>query len=279
MSRAFATLAKGMAPSKLALVRAILATLLVASPARAADVQVAVAANFAGPVKRIAADFERDTGHHLVVATGATGAFFAQIEGGAPFEVLLAADRATPEHLEKDGFALAGSRFTYAAGTLVLWSPRAHALAAGPAALRGAEVQHVAIANPKLAPYGAAAIETLASLGLLDVVRARLVEGESIAQAYQFVASGNAEVGFVALSQVTDPGAPPRGSTWVVPASMHAPIAQDAVVLRKAAGNTAALAFAAYLKSAKAAAVMRSYGYEVPDARGAGAVRAARPER
>lgn len=243
---------------------AVLALVFAASPARAADVQVAVSANFAAPVQRIAADFEHDTGHHPVVATGSTGALLAQIEHGAPFEVFLAADRTAPERLEKDGYAVAGTRFTYAVGTLVLWSPTPHALDGGAGALRRADLAHLAIANPKLAPYGEAAIETLASLGLLGVLRPRLVVGENVAQTYAFVATGNADMGFVALSQVLDPTAPASGSTWVVPASMHAPIDQDAVVLRKAAGHDAAFAFAAYLKGTRAAAVMHAFGYETP---------------
>lgn len=237
------------------------ALLFVAARAAADDVQVAVASNFAGPMQRIAADFARDTGHHAVVATGATGTFHAQIESGAPFEVLLAADQATPKALEADGFAVAGSRFTYARGTLVLWSARAGYVDPAGAVLKGAGFQHLAIANPKLAPYGLAAMEALGKLALLDALRPKLLYGESIAQAHQFVATGNAELGFVALSQVAVPGVPTGGSYWVVPANLYSPILQDAVLLRKGSSRPAARALCDYLKSAKAREVIRAYGY------------------
>jgi molybdate transport system substrate-binding protein len=248
-------------------VLAIAAWLLVAVPARAADVQVAVAANFAQPMRRIAAEFTKDTGHRAVIVAGATGTFAAQIESGAPFEVLLAADTATPERLEADGFAVAGSRFVYALGVLVLWSARPGAVDAAGAVLRRGAYRHLAIANPKLAPYGASAVETLASLGLLEAVRPKIVQGQSIAQAYQFVASGNADLGFVALSQVAAPGAPVSGSYWVVPASLYAPIRQTAVLLRQGASNPGARALCEYLKSTTARDVIRAYGYNLsPDA-------------
>jgi molybdate transport system substrate-binding protein len=233
--------------------------------ADASEVQVAVAANFARPMERLAADFEHDTGHHAVVSTGATGALFAQIEKGAPFEVFLSADRVTPEKLERDGFAVTGTRRTYAVGTLVLWSAKPGYVDAAGAVLEGGSFQHLAIANPKLAPYGAAAMETLAALGLSDALRPKIVQGESIAQTFQFVASGSAEIGFVALSQVVSPGGGPaaaQGSYWVVPATLHAPIQQDAVVLRKGADSAAAKALLAYLASSKAREVIRSFGYE-----------------
>jgi molybdate transport system substrate-binding protein len=223
-----------------------------------------VAANFAHPIQRIAEEFTKDTGHHAVIATGATGTFFAQIESGAPFEVLLAADRATPERLAADGFALAPSRFTYALGVLVLWSAKQGYVDGAGAVLHNGAFRHVAIANPKLAPYGAAAMDALASLGLLDGVRPKLVQGQSIAQAHQFVASGNAELGFVALSQVSGPDVPATGSYWIVPGRLYAPIEQQAVVLRNGASNPAAAALCEYLKGAKARDVIRSYGYELP---------------
>jgi molybdate transport system substrate-binding protein len=233
-----------------------------ASPAAAGEVHVAVAANFAHPMERVAADFERDTGHRVVASTGATGTFFAQIEAGAPFDVLLSADRATPEKLEKDGYAQPGSRFVYAIGTLVLWSAKANYVDGDGAILRRASFQHIAVANPQLAPYGAAAMQTLESLGLAATLRSKIVTGESVAQAYQFVATGNAEVGFVALSQIAAPGSTPAGSYWIVPASLHAPIEQDAILLRKGADNAAATAFCGYLKTPKARAVIQSFGYE-----------------
>jgi molybdate transport system substrate-binding protein len=236
--------------------------LLACRPSGAADFHVAVAANFAHPMQQIAASFAQATGHHPVIAVGATGSFFAQIESGAPFEVLLAADRATPEKLEADGFAVPGSRFTYALGTLVLWSAKPGYVDGAGAVLRTGGFQHLAIANPELAPYGAAAMEALGALGLLDALRSKLVQGESVAQTQQFVASGNAELGFVALSQVVPP--PATGSYWVVPANLYGPIRQDIVLLRKGAHDPAARALCEYLRSTEARDVIRSYGYELP---------------
>jgi molybdate transport system substrate-binding protein len=243
---------------------AIASLLFASGSAAAAEVQVAVAANFMAPMQKIAAAFAADTGNQAVVTTGATGTLFAQIEEGAPFEVLLAADRATPAKLETDGFAVTGTRFTYVQGVLVLWSARADYVDSAGAVLRRGDFQHLAIANPKLAPYGAAAMEALGALGLVDALRPRLVQGESIAQTHQFVASGNAELGFVALSQIIVPGGTRSGSYWVVPARLHAPIRQDAVLLRKGAGNPAARALCDYLKSPHARDVMGAYGYELP---------------
>jgi molybdate transport system substrate-binding protein len=249
-------------------VAAAISVVLFASPARASDVQVAVAANFAQPMKRIAEAFGRDTGHRVVVVTGATGTFFAQIEQGAPFDVFLAADQATPERLVVDGFAVGESRFTYGLGVLVLWSARAGYVDAGGAVLSKGDFRHLAIANPKLAPYGVAAINTLESLGLLDGLRPKLVQGQSIAQAVLFVASGNAELGFVALSQVAAPDAPLAGSYWVVPADLYPPITQDAVLLKRGTSNPAANALCQYLKGTRARDIIRSYGYELPAAAG-----------
>ncbi len=237
--------------------------LLLVHPAEASEVQVAVAANFARPMQRIAAEFAKDTGHQAVIATGATGTLLAQVENGAPFELLLSADRATPERLEADGFGVVGSRFTYALGTLVLWSTKPGTVDAAGAVLRKGAFQHLAIANPKVAPYGAAAVEALRSLGLFETLRSKLVQGESIAQAYQFIATGNAELGFVALSQVAVPDAPTLGSYWIVPARLYAPIRQDAVLLRKGERNPAARALCEYMKSVKARDVIRAYGYEL----------------
>ena len=236
---------------------------LAAAQAVAGEARVAVAANFAVPMQRLAADFERESGHRLLVSTGATGKFHAQIANGAPFEVFLAADDETPARLEREGLAVPGSRFTYAIGRLVLWSARAGYVDERGAVLERGDFRHLALANPKTAPYGAAAEETLRSLGLLDKLRPRFVQGENIAQAFQFVASGNAELGFVALAQVSGGGAPAGGSLWVVPAAMHAPIRQDAALLVRGRDNPAALAFLAYLKSEKAKAVIRAYGYEL----------------
>lgn len=232
-------------------------------PARAADVTVAVAANFAAPMQRIAAAFERDTGHRARLAVGSTGKFEAQIRHGAPFQVLLAADAETPARLERDGLAAAGTRFTYATGRLVLWSAQPGAVDREGAVLRTGRIERLALADPKLAPYGAAAIQTLAALDLLPAVAPQFVQGENIAQAHHFVASGNATLGFVAMSQVFADGKLVQGSAWVVPASLHAPLRQDAVLLRAGQGHAAAAALLAYLRGEKARAIIRAAGYEL----------------
>lgn len=233
-----------------------------AAPAMADEVQIAVASNFTAPAKRIAADFESATGHKALLAFGATGKFYAQIRNGAPFEVLLAADDETPARLETEGAALAGSRFTYAIGTLALWSRNPAAVDNKGEVLRKGGFAHLAIANPRLAPYGAAALETLTALKLADTLQTRLIQAENIAQAHQFVASGNAELGFVALAQVMQDGGIKEGSAWIVPATLHAPIRQDAVILERGKGKPAAEAWMAFLKGEKAKAVIRAHGYQ-----------------
>ena len=230
---------------------------------QADEVQVAVAANFTAPMQRIAAAFERDTGHKAVLAFGATGKFYAQIHNGAPFEILLAADDETPVKLEQEQQTVPGSRFTYATGKLVLWSAQAGYVDSGGKVLQSGQFAHLSIANPKAAPYGAAAVETLTKLNLYTRLQPKIVQGENISQAHQFVSTGNAELGFVALSQVWKDGKFSAGSGWTVPASLHAPIRQDAVVLAKGAGNEAARALAGYLKSDKARDIIRSFGYEL----------------
>ena len=239
----------------------LLAGLAATAPAQGAEVGVAVAANFTAPMQKIAEAFEKASGHKAVLAFGATGAFYAQIRNGAPFQVLLAADAKTPERLEQEGLAVAGTRFTYATGQLALWSADPGRVDAQGAVLRASSFERLAIANPKLAPYGAAAMQTLDKLDLLPALRAKIVQGENIAQTFQFVASGNAALGFVALSQVLarEPGA--RGSVWIVPAALHAPIRQDAVLLGPGRDQAAASALLAFLKSEAARAVIREYGY------------------
>lgn len=234
-----------------------------AGSAQADEVQVAVAANFTAPLQAIAADFEKDTGHKLIAAYGATGQFYAQINNGAPFEVFLSADDSTPQKLENEGDTVKGSRFTYAIGTLALWSAKDGYVDSQGKVLSDNQYQHLAIANPKAAPYGLAATQVLARLGLTDQVKARIVEGQNITQAYQFVSTGNAELGFVALSQVYKDGKVSGGSAWIVPADMHDPIKQDAVILNKGKDNPAAKALVDYLKGPKAAAVIKSYGYQL----------------
>ena len=236
---------------------------LAAGSANADEIQVAVAANFIAPMKLIAADFEKASGHRAALSFGATGKFYAQIRNGAPFDVLLAADDETPAKLEKEGFGVSGSRFTYAIGKLVLWSARPGYVDARGDVLKTGGFTHIALANPKLAPYGAAAIEVMTKLGLLSALESRFVQGENIAQTYQFVSTGNAELGFVALSQVYEDGKLKSGSGWIVPASMHSPIRQDAVLLSRGKDNPAAAALLQYLKTDKAKAVIRAYGYDL----------------
>ncbi|MBU1361533.1 MAG: molybdate ABC transporter substrate-binding protein [Gammaproteobacteria bacterium] len=240
-----------------------IAALACAVAAQAAEVQVAVAANFAGPMKAIAADFEKATGHTVALSSGSTGKFFAQIQAGAPFDVFLSADDTTPAKLDEAGHAVPGTRFTYAIGKLALWSARPDGVDAEGKVLSTGKFDHLAIASPKLAPYGAAAIETLTQLGLLDKLSPRFVQGESIGQTFGFVSTGSAELGFVALSQIWEGGKVKSGSAWVVPARLHSPIRQDAILLKKGKDNAAAGALLAYLRSDAAKAVIRSYGYDV----------------
>jgi molybdate transport system substrate-binding protein len=228
---------------------------------RADEVLVAVAANFSAPMKRIAADFEKDSGHRAQLAFGATGAFYAQIRNGAPFQVLLSADDETPARLAQEGLAEASSRFTYAIGSLVLWSAKPGYVDGRGEVLETTTFTKLALANPKTAPYGRAAIETLTKLGLLKSLEPKFVRGENIAQTFQFVMTGNAELGFVAMSQVMKDGRVAEGSAWQVPEEMHQPIRQEAVLLTTARHDAAALALLQYLKSDKARAIIRAFGY------------------
>lgn len=221
------------------------------------EVQVAVAANFSLPMQAMAAGFERETGHKLVVSVGSTGKFYAQIKNGAPFEVVLAADAETPAKLEREGFGVSGSRFTYAVGKLVLWSAKAGYVDDRGEVLKRGEFNHLAIASPKVAPYGAAAMEVLTQLGLVERLQPKLVQAENIGQAHQFVASGNAELGFVALSQVIKG----EGSGWLVPDHLYQPIRQEALLLIPGQDKPGAVALMQYLGQDQARAVIRSFGY------------------
>lgn len=240
-----------------------LLALAFSAAAPAAEVQVAGAANFTAPMKLIAADFEKATGHKAVLSFGATGKFYTQIKNGAPFEVLLAADDETPAKLEKEGGAVAGSRFTYAVGKLALWSARPGFVDDKGEVLKQGSFRHIALASPKLAPYGAAALETINKLDLLRSLEPKFVQGENIAQTYQFVSTGNAELGFVALSQIFEGGKLKSGSAWVVPASLHSPIRQDVVLLTVGKDNPAASALLAFLKTNQVKSVIQSYGYDL----------------
>ncbi len=231
--------------------------------AQADEVQVAVAANFTAPMQQIAAQFEKDSGHKATLAFGATGKFYAQIINGAPFEILLSADDETPARLEKEGLGIVGSRFTYAIGTLVLWSANPTLVDTKGEILKSGDFKHLALANPKTASYGTAAVEAMTKLGLMTSLQPRFVQGENISQTQQFIMSGNAELGFVALSQVYKDGKIAGGSAWIVPANLYQPIQQDAVLLSKGKNKPAAFALLAYLKGDKARAIIKSYGYEL----------------
>jgi len=244
--------------------RSLLGLALLFTGGVAADeVKVAVAANFTAPMQAIAPAFEKATGHTLVASFGATGQFYAQINNGAPFDVFLSADDTTPARLESEGATVPGSRFTYAIGSLVLWSADASYLDGTDAALKAGQFRHLSIANPKAAPYGLAAMQVLDKLGLSEAVKAKLVEGQNITQAHQFVSTGNAELGFVALSQVYTGGKLGSGSAWIVPAALYDPIRQDAVILKQGANNPAATALVEYLKGPEAARVIESFGYKL----------------
>lgn len=240
-----------------------IAAILLAISSHAAEINVAVAANFTAPMKVIATDFEHATGHKALLTFGATGKFYAQIKNGAPFEVFLAADQETPAKLEKENDAVQGSRFTYAIGKLVLWSAKPDFVDDKGDVLKKGNFEHIATASPKLAPYGAAAVEVLEKLGLLYTLQPKFVQGENIAQTHQFVSTGNAELGFVALSQVYENGKVKSGSAWMVSASLHTPIRQDVVVLTKGKDSPAAKALIEYLKTEKARTVIKSFGYDL----------------
>ncbi|OGT19527.1 MAG: molybdate ABC transporter substrate-binding protein [Gallionellales bacterium RIFOXYB12_FULL_54_9] len=230
----------------------------------AGEVRVAVASNFAAPVERIAVLFQQQSGHTLKISPGASGKFYAQIASGAPFDVFLSADETNPQRLEREGLAVANASFVYALGRLVLWSAQPGLVDAKGAVLGKGNFNKLAYADPKLAPYGLAARETLEKLGLWSSVQGKLVTGENITQTYQFAATSNAELGFVALSQVYKDGKVTEGSSWLVPSNLYSPIKQSAVQLSAAKDPAAAKAFLTFLKSKKAAEIIRSFGYELP---------------
>ena len=241
----------------------LLAACLLPLSSYATEATVAVAANFAAPMRVIAQNFEKETGHTAVLAFGATGQLYAQIKNGAPFQLLLAADDKIPAKLEREGLGLAGTRFTYATGKLVLWSKNASLVDNRGEILRSGNFNQIALANPKLAPYGAAAMEVVETMGLTAAITPKIVQGANISQVFQFVSSENATLGFVALSQVFEGGKIKEGSGWIVPSNMHKPIKQDVILLRSGKDNAAAQALMQYLRSNKAKAVIRSFGYEL----------------
>ena len=226
--------------------------------------RVAVASNFLMPAKELAARFEKTSGQAVTLSAGSTGKLYAQIVHGAPFSVFLAANATEPQRLEAEGLAVTGSRFTYATGRLVLWSLDPDLLKAvdGADLIRRGDFDRLAIANPKTAPYGAAAVQTLRALGLAPArLGPRVVRGENVSQTYQFVATGNVDLGFVALSQVSNPERPAQGSYWLVPEDLHEPIEQQTVLLARAAEDNQAKAFLAYLRSPAARELIAAYGY------------------
>ena len=241
----------------------VLLPLLLAQPLWADTVTAAVAANFTRPMQALADRFEAETGHQLRLSFGSSGQLFAQIQNGAPFDVFLSADQAKPEALIDAGDALADSRFTYAVGALALWSATANRFRDGEALLRSGDFNRLAIANPRLAPYGAAAMDVLDRLGLSEQLADQIVQGQNIAQTHQFVATGNADLGLVALSQIIDNGRVTSGSAWIVPTDYYHPIRQDAVLLNRAKDNTAAQALLAFLRSDTSQALIETYGYHI----------------
>lgn len=235
-----------------------------ATSLRAEEAMVAVAANFSAPMQQIAALFQKETGHQIKLSFGASGGIYAQVKNGAPFDLFLSADQLTPQKLEAEGLGVPNSRFTYATGQLVLWSKQEGLVDAKGQVLQNKSIQRIALANPKLAPYGAAAIETMTNLGLLKELQSKLVQGDNIAQTYQFVSTQNAQIGFVALSQVFTNGNITSGSAWIVPGNLHQPIQQDVILLRKGQDNKAATALLLYLKGEQAKKIMKSFGYLSP---------------
>jgi molybdate transport system substrate-binding protein len=246
------------------LIGACIAGILLSVSAQAAEVKVAVSANFAQPMKDIAAEFEKDTGHKLAITQGATGKFYAQITNGAPFEVFLSADDETPAKMIKEGKAVSGTQFTYAIGRLVLWSPDEKLVDQGGAVLKTDRFKYISIANAKVAPYGRAAVQTMQKLGVLSAIEPRVVQGESITQTHQFVTTGNAQLGFVAMSQVWENNRIKSGSGWIVPEDMHEQLRQDVVLLNPGKDSSAATALVNYLKSDKSKKIIERYGYKLP---------------
>lgn len=240
---------------------AIALSYLLLSTAQADDIYAAVAANFTAPMKDIVAQFELSSNHKVILSFGSSGKFFAQIRNGAPFQLFLSADQDKPQALEDAGLSVADSRFTYAVGALALWSAKPGFIGTGHSRLQSGDFNKLALANPKLAPYGVAAVEVLTALKLKQATESKWVMGENIAQAYQFVGSRNADLGFVALSQLIDKGTVKEGSSWIIPSELYNPIRQDAALLKNAENSSGAKALLAYLRSDKARTIIRAYGY------------------
>lgn len=233
----------------------------------AEKVNVAVASNFKNTMQDIIVEFERSTEHHVLLSSGSSGKFYVQIKNGAPFDVFFSADQLVPQTLDNEGFSVLGSRSTYATGALALWSANPKFINNDANRLKSGDFTKLALANPRLAPYGIAAVEVLRSLKLKESTESDWVQGENIAQTYQFVSSGNAEIGFVALSQLMDKSHVKKGSSWVVPQEHYKPINQDVVLLNRGKNNAAAIALLNFIKSDKAQKIIRSYGYTTPASR------------
>jgi molybdate transport system substrate-binding protein len=239
----------------------IAAAVLIRVPSRGEEIRVAVAGNFRDAMTVVADRFESNTPHRVTLSFGSTGKHYAQIMNGAPFDAFFAADVRHPEQLEQEGLAIAGSRFTYAVGKLVLWSPEERTVDPEGRILERGEFRHLAMANASLAPYGWAALEVLEARGLWDRLRGRVVRGENISQTFHFVKSGNAELGFVAFAQVSRPDTPAGGSMWVVPQALYTPIVQQAVLLKESAP---ARAFMSFVRKVETRTLIESFGYETP---------------
>ena len=236
--------------------------LLAGSSVSAGEVTVAVASNFLNSFKQLIPNFQKQSGHTVRTVSGSTGKLYAQIIHGAPFDIFLAADSERPRLLGKGGQAVSDTQFTFARGKIVLWSADPRRISAyGRKFLRSQNFKHLALANPKTAPYGKAAVTALQRLNLWESLSPIIVQGENISQTFQFVATGNAEVGFVALSQVLDPRLKNKGSRWKVPKHLYDPIDQDAVLLTRGQTNPAAKAFLQFLQSDPARKIIQSYGY------------------
>lgn len=242
---------------------AVIAVCALSLSAHAAEVNVAVASNFTAPMKVIAQHFEKETGHRAKLSFGATGQFYAQIKNGAPFGILLAADATTPAKIAQEGLGLRDSTFTYASGTLVLWSKKPTLIDQSGEVLKQGQFNKIAIANPKLAPYGAAALQVITKMDLGESLKSKIVEGSNISQTFQFVSSENASLGFVALSQVYENNKLKEGSAWIIPKDMYTPIKQDAIMLTGSENNPAAQALMKYLRSEQAKVIIRSFGYNL----------------
>ena len=240
-----------------------LVLLLFGQASWSATVLVAVAANFSKPMTEIVSQFEKATGHSAKLSFGSSGKFVSQLENGGPFEVLLSADEKGPEKLEQAGLTAPNTRFVYALGKLILWSATPNFVDDEGKILMTSNFKHLALADPKVAPYGAAAIDVLKKMKLLEKLQPLFVQGENIAQTYQFISTANAELGFLALSQVIESGKIVGGSSWIIPDNLHAPIRQSAVIMKKGAENPAARALIDYLKSIPALAIIKKYGYDL----------------